>query len=141
MSNKISFDKAQKALSHFQSKPTPTGKEEKTPLLEVTGWDKTEIVYSIKAGIESAFSKQIKRTKDIGQQINKYRQKEKLTKEDRKKIQELNDEYSEIMDSEEELTLSKKLTKKQFGNIITGEMRIDLDFAIEVEQDQEKEES
>lgn len=152
----ISFNKAQNALAQLRKKNNLDGTSETPKLLTVPGWDKSKVVYKIKDAIERAFKTELERLNDLRNEAHQLQQKRQQLKQKKKlsdsdieridkateRIIEINNEVSDIANIEQEVDIDEKLTKETFGDVIDSEIFIDLDFAIDMsEQEENKEES
>jgi len=147
---KLTFNQAQTALAHLRKRQNQNGTQVKPPLLEVKGWDRAKKVYQLKVDLEKAFETEIQRFQDLVQEAQEIQQenqqlygKDKQTDKDKKRIQEIedrvqeiNEELNTVLEAEKEVKLNQgKFKKEEFGDIITGEMYMDLDFAMQMEDE------
>lgn len=135
----ITFNKAQKALGHLRNNQQGS----KPPLLGVKGWDKSKKIYHLKDTLERTFSTEIDRFQDLIQERNEIQQSYKKDINDsyRQELEaqakEINEEIQDLFEQEQEIELEYKLTEQEFGDVIDSEIFIDLDFAIDMNGQEE----
>ena len=120
---KITFNQANKSLSHLQSQQ----QENKPPLLSVKGWDKAKVIYQLRQAISDAFKGEIERLDDLRNEAAKKQQ----SGED---ISDIVDEMNELAVVEKDVDIPEKLTRNKFEDVMDSEIMMDLDFAIDFKE-------
>jgi len=120
---KITLNTAQQALGKLRKRQLPNGQQQVPDLLKAKGEAGIKI-YQLKCDIENAFESEIERFRDLLQERQEA---------DQERIEEINEDLTELLQVEKELELSRgKIKSDNITDVIDADILEDLSFAIDL---------